>query len=144
LVLDEDVLDEVWQTVGPVPDERQRRVIAGAMVAACGRGEVTGLVRAAGMSRSAVTTGAREVANNDTLQGRVRRPGAGRPSRLDTDPDVVPALDSLVDPELRGNPMSPLRWTTKMLVRLEFEMERLGTRSRRSRSRSCCATTARP
>lgn len=45
---------------------------------------------------------------------------------LDTDPGVLPALDSLVDPESRGDPMSPLRWTTKSLVKLEAEMQRLG------------------
>ena len=126
MVLDEDVLAEVWQIVGPVLDERQRRVMAGAIAAACGRGGVTGVARATGMSRSTVTTGAREVANDDIPQGRVRRPGAGRPSTLDTDPEVLPVLDSLVEPESRGDPMSPLRWTTKSLVNLEAEMERLG------------------
>jgi len=126
MVLDEDVLAEVWQIVGPVLDERQRRVMAGAIAVACGRGGVTGVARATGMSRSTVTTGAREVANDDIPQGRVRRPGAGRPSTLDTDPEVLPVLDSLVEPESRGDPMSPLRWTTKSLVNLEAEMERLG------------------
>ena len=122
----EESLAEAWATVSPVLDERQKRVVAGAIAVACGRGGITGVARATGMSRSTVTTGAREVTNNDIAQGRVRRPGAGRPSLVDTDPDVLVALDSLVDPESRGDPMSPLRWTTKSLVNLEAEMERLG------------------
>lgn len=78
------------------------------------------------MSRSTVNTGSREVASGDIPQGRVRRPGAGRPSTLETDPGVLPSLDSLVEPESRGDPMSPLRWTTKSLRNLSEEMERLG------------------
>jgi hypothetical protein len=124
--LTEEAFAEVWPVIAPVLDERQKRVVAGAVALACGRGGVTGVARATGMSRSTVTTGTREVAADDIPQGRVRRPGAGRPSMLDTNPEVLPALDSLVDPESRGDPMSPLRWTTKSLVKLEAEMQRLG------------------
>ena len=45
--------------------------------------------------------------------GRVRGPGGGRPSVTDLDAGVLPALEALVDPATRGDPMSPLRWTTK-------------------------------
>jgi len=124
--LTEESFGGVWEVIAAVLDERQKRVVAGAVAVACGRGGITGVARATGMSRSTVTTGSREVTNNDIPQGRVRRPGAGRPSTLDADPGVLPALDSLVDPESRGDPMSPLRWTTKSLVNLEAEMKRLG------------------
>lgn len=119
-------LGEAWAVISPVLDERQRRVVAGGLARACGRGGITGVARATGMSRSTVNTGSREVASGDIPQGRVRRPGAGRPSTLETDPGVLPSLDSLVEPESRGDPMSPLRWTTKSLRNLSEEMERLG------------------
>src|SRR4051794_6993259 len=44
---------------------------------------------------------------------RVRRPGAGRKKAVEHDPQLVPALEALIDPETRGDPMSPLRWTCK-------------------------------
>jgi hypothetical protein len=87
--LDEVAFGEVWAVISPVLDERQRRVVAGGLARACGRGGVTGVARATGMSRSTVTTGSREVADGDIPQGRVRRPGAGRPSTTQTDPDVL-------------------------------------------------------
>jgi hypothetical protein len=124
--LDEARLAEVWEVISPVLDERQRRVVAGGLARACARGGITGVARATGMSRSTVNTGSREVANGDIPQGRVRRAGAGRPSTLEADPEVLPSLDSLVEPESRGDPMSPLRWTTKSLRNLSQEMERLG------------------
>ncbi len=124
--LDELAFGEVWAVISPVLDERQRRVVAGGLARACGRGGITGVARATGMSRSTVNTGSREVASGDIPQGRVRRPGAGRPSTLEADPEVLPTLDSLVEPESRGDPMSPLRWTTKSLRNLSEELERLG------------------
>jgi hypothetical protein len=60
------------------------------------------------------------------LQARVRRPGAGPKRRIDVDPDVLVVLDSLVDPESRGDRMSPLRWTLKSTRKLAEEMNRLG------------------
>jgi hypothetical protein len=45
--------------------------------------------------------------------GRVRRPGGGRKRRRDLDPGLVPTLEALVDPDTRGDPESPLRWTSK-------------------------------
>lgn len=78
------------------------------------------------MSRSTVNTGSREVTEGDIAEGRVRRPGAGRPSKLSQDPALLTVLDSLVEPESRGDPMSPLRWTTKSLRNLCDELARLG------------------
>src|ERR1019366_4486515 len=58
--------------------------------------------------------------------GRVRGPGGGRPSVADLDAGVLPALEALVDPATRGDPMSPLRWTTKPAAHLAGELTRQG------------------
>ena len=60
--------------------------------------------------------------------GRVRGPGGGRPSVTDLDAGVLPALEALVDPATRGDPMSPLRWTTKLTAHLAGELTRQGAR----------------
>ena len=60
--------------------------------------------------------------------GRVRAKGAGRPAVEDKDPGVWPALEKLVDPVTRGDPMSPLRWTTKSTVKLADELSAQGHR----------------
>jgi len=68
------------------------------------------------VSRPTVTRGvvlARAGEVSPELQGRVRKPGGGRKSLTETDPGIVAALDALVDPVTCGDPMSPLRWTTK-------------------------------
>jgi hypothetical protein len=56
----------------------------------------------------------------------LRRPGGGRRAAEDLDPDLVPALLALVEPGERGDPMSPLRWTTKSLRNLAGELTRQG------------------
>src|SRR5439155_16794118 len=103
----------MFAVLTPHLDERQRRLLAGAQARALGRGGVAAVARVSGMSRSTVQTGASEVDEGPELTGRVRRPGAGRPRLEDRDPGLVDALDALVDPTSRGDPESPLRWTTK-------------------------------
>ena len=56
----------------------------------------------------------------------VRRPGGGRISIEEQDPELVTALEALVDPVTRGDPMSPLRWTSKSTRKLAEEMAARG------------------
>jgi Rhodopirellula transposase DDE domain len=57
---------------------------------------------------------------------RARWPGGGRRPATLQDPDLVPALLALVEPDERGDPQSPLRWTTKSLRHLAEELTRQG------------------
>ena len=66
---------------------------------------------ATGLSRTTVRAGRLELAAGVTPAGRIRRPGAGRPDIEQSQPGVTEALDLLVEPLTRGDPMSPLRWT---------------------------------
>ena len=81
-----------------------------------GRGGIACLAAATGMSRTTIDTGLKELAANEAAgahddSGRLRRPGAGRKPLTAHDPNLVQALERLVDPVTRGDPMGPLLWT---------------------------------
>ena len=109
----EEALTQAFSVMLPHLDERQRRVVTGALARAFGRGGVAAVARTAEMSRSTVQTAAGEVDAGIDPSGRVRRPGGGRKKAIDKEPDLMLELDDLVSPETRGDPMSPLRWTLK-------------------------------
>jgi hypothetical protein len=110
----EEQFAEFFSTVLPLLDERQKRVLVGAGAKMLGRGGVSVVSRAAAVSRNTVMTGARQIASGETAPSpRVRREGAGRKALIDKDPDLLLELDDLVSPEARGDPMSPLCWTSK-------------------------------
>jgi transposase len=112
----------------PHLNERQRRLMMGQEARLLGHGGVRAVAQAAGVSETTVRAGVFELeAGEDPLpDGRVRRPGGGRRAAEDLDPDLVPALLALVEPDERGDPMSPLRWTTKSLRNLAEELTRQG------------------
>jgi hypothetical protein len=99
-------------------DERQWRLLLGAEANAIGRGGIALVARAAGVSLGTVSAGARQAREGVVASGRVRAPGAGRPRVEQAQPGILEALESLVAPDSRGDPMSPLRWTTKSLSNL--------------------------
>ena len=110
----------------PLLDERQRRLMAAAMVEGLGRGGQARVAEATGLSRNTLIAGARELAGGAGPSERVRRPGGGRKKATELDPDLLVVLDSLVEPESRGDPMSPLRWTAKSTRTLAAELKRQG------------------
>jgi hypothetical protein len=115
----EDGLEEFFSVISPLLDERQRRVVAGATARLLGRGGTTAVARTAAMSRNTVTTGANEIETGDAVpDDRVRRVGGGRKQAIDKDPNLLLELDDLVSPEARGDPMCPLRWTSKSTYKL--------------------------
>jgi len=109
-------------------DERLRRQWAAAEARELGRGGVITVARATGMSRTTITVGLREIKLPLKLRQRdathVRRAGGGRRPLVDTDPELLAALETLVDPVTRGDPESPLRWTCKSTSRLAEELTR--------------------
>ena len=97
----------------PQLDERQRRLLLGAEARQLGRGGIARVATAAGVSRPTVARGNAEVLEGGAGGRRVRKPGGGRKSLTETDPGLLVALDALVEPGSRGDPISPLRWTTR-------------------------------
>ena len=109
-----------------VLDERQRRLMAGAMATLLGRGGQARVTEASGMSRNTVISGTREIVGGVGPSDRVRAKGAGPKALIDTRPGLLEALDELVHPETRGTPMSLLRWTSKSTAKLAGELVRKG------------------
>ena len=120
------VLAAKFQAVFPHLDERQRRLVMGAEARSLGRGGIRLVARAAGVREATVSLGAAELDSGAEPLGRVRRPGGGRKRAADLDPGLLPALLALVEPDERGDPMSPLRWTTKSTRNLAGELARQG------------------
>lgn len=115
-----------FEVLFPHLDERRRRLLMGAEARLLGHGGIRTVARAAGKSEATVRKGVDELEAGEGPLGRVRRPGGGRKSLAETDPGLRPALLALVEPDERGDPMSPLRWTTKSTRRLAAELTRQG------------------
>lgn len=117
-----------YQLLVPEMDERGRRQWAAAEARELGWGGVSLVARATGLSRPTITAGLRELdqprAQRAAEAVRVRRPGGGRRPATVTDPGLLAALESLLEPVTRGDPMSPLRWTCKSTRRLAEELTR--------------------
>ena len=108
-------------------NERVTRMWAGAEATAIGRGGLALVARATGMSRTTIRAGKREVAGETRGElANVRRKGAGRPRIEIAQPGIEVALELLVDPVTRGDPESPLRWTSKGTRTLSRELARQG------------------
>jgi transposase len=115
-----------FRLLQPEMDERSRRQWAAAEARGMGRGGVTAVARATGMSRVTITAGLRELdlpRKQRIAEGtRIRRPGGGRKRLRETDPGLLAALEALIEPVTRGDPESPLRWTCKSTRRLAEEL----------------------
>jgi hypothetical protein len=108
----DEVLAATFLLVGPHLTERQRRLLLGAAARALGYGGVSRVARLAEASRPTVRRGVAELDRPADPRGRIRQ-HEGPKRRRDTDPGLLVALDRLVEPDTRGDPQSPLRWTCK-------------------------------
>ena len=127
-----------FHVLGPLLDERGRRLWAAAEARAIGHGGITRVAEATGMSRGTVRAGVRELDSATPRApraggARVRAPGGGRKALTDRDPGLVKALEDLLDPFTRGDPQGPLRWTCSSAARLA---EQLGAQGHRVSERT--------
>lgn len=122
----EDAVRTRWQAVAPHFNERDRRLWACAEARSLGRGGISLVARATGLSRQTLHTGMKDLDGPPVLDGRIRRPGAGRKPLRERDPELEAALDALIDPDVRGDPESPLRWTCKSTGQLALALTRGG------------------
>jgi hypothetical protein len=122
----QEMLAAKFGVIFPHLDERQRRLLMGAEARALGHGGIRLVARAAGVREATVSLGVTELDSGAGPLGRVRRPGGGRKRATEVDPGLVPALLALVEPQERGDPVSPLRWTAKSTRVLAAELTAQG------------------
>ncbi len=127
-MIDEGAIQRRYQAIASVVDERVRRLVVGAEALAIGRGGQAAVARATGVSRGTIRQGMRELGqgNGGGEKGRIRRPGGGRKRTVELDPSLREGLERLVEPTSRGDPESPLRWTTKSVRNLADELGQQG------------------
>ena len=124
---DEAIKERYARVVGTL-DERGRRAVAATEALALGWGGISAVARATGLSRAVIHLGIKELSGTvpAASAGRIRRPGGGRKKTAETDPTALTDLERLVEPTTRGDPQSPLRWTSKSLRRLAAELQAQG------------------
>lgn len=120
-----------YQRLAPLMDERMRRQWAASEAEAYGWGGVSAVSSAIGMSRVTVEKGSMELAVRARHPGapvsaRIRQPGAGRKALSEADPELFAALEQLIEPMTRGDPMSSLRWTCLSTSHLANTLTRQG------------------
>src|SRR5215472_2166652 len=126
VVVTREMLAAKFGAILPHLDERQRRLLLGAEARALGHGGIRLVAGAAGVREATVSLGAAELESGAEPLGRARRAGGGRKRAAETDPGLVPALLALVQPDERGDPESPLRWTTASTRELAGELTAQG------------------
>jgi hypothetical protein len=127
-VIDEAGIRQRFEALAPLLDERGRRRFAAAEARSAGFGGVKVVSRITGIARSTIGRALKELRGETPPppKDRVRRPGGGRKPTTEIDPTLLPDLQRLVDPATRGDPMSPLRWTSKSAQKLAAELKALG------------------
>jgi hypothetical protein len=128
----EEQIREQYRRIRGSLDERGRREWAASEAMALGHGGIALVHRGTGIVPSTIGKGIKELRQRDEGDGeveerrRVRRPGGGRPSKISKDPQLLVALENLVEPSTRGDPQSSLRWTCKSLRVLAAELCKAG------------------
>jgi hypothetical protein len=120
-------LRTTFEALLPVMDEPFRRPWAAAEALALGYGGISAVAAATGLARNALAAGIAERGqrtDDHEPTPAIRRPGAGRKPLTSLDPELLYALDRLIDPATRGDPDSPLRWTCKSTAKLAEELTR--------------------
>jgi hypothetical protein len=126
-MIDVDGIRARWEQMVPHLDERGRRLLAANEALIIGFGGVTAVSTATGIARSTINRGIAELkAGRRESDGRVRRPGGGRKSAVETQPGLLAALEAVIEDAIRGDPQSPLRWTSRSQRNIAQALDRCG------------------
>jgi len=126
-MIDVDGIRARWEQMVPHLDERGRRLFAANEALIIGFGGVTAVSAATGIARSTINRGISELkAGRRESDGRVRRPGGGRKSAVETQPGLLAALEAVIEDAIRGDPGSPLRWTSRSQRNIAQALDRRG------------------
>ena len=125
MVAEAESIKAKFDALQPLLDERTRRIWAGVEAKALGRGGISRVAEATGLSRNTVRSGLRELDAGAVAVApgeRLREPGGGRKRLTERDPQLAEALEHKLDPVTRGDPLGPLRWTCSSAARLAQEL----------------------
>jgi hypothetical protein len=126
-VIDESAIRQRFEALDPLLDERGRRRFAAAEALTAGRGGIVAVSRATGVARSTIGRALEELRSGEEPDpDRIRRPGGGRKPLVETDRRLLDDLRSLVEPATRGDPQSPMLWTSKSVRKLSDGLRRMG------------------
>src|SRR4051794_32490035 len=125
-MIHEDAIRLRWEAVGSKLGERGRRLFAAVEVRTAGWGGLAIVSKITGLARSTINRGEDDLDREPLEKGQVRRAGGGRRALRDSDPGLVPALERLVEPAIRGDPMRPLIWVSKSLEKLAAALTEMG------------------
>ena len=116
-----------YEALKTLLDERSRRLLAAAESQAVGKGGISVVAKATGISRPVIRQGIADLKDPTALaSGRVRKEGGGRKRVIDKDASLKTDLQSLLESTTRGDPQAALRWTCKSVRQLTAELKRMG------------------
>lgn len=124
----EQEISEKLAMVLPHLNEKQRRLLIAAEAKTLGWGGISKVAKVTGVSRVTIHKALTEIEGKRVIAERIRKPGGGRKDITESHPKLLEKLEALVDPDTRGDPRSPLRWTCKSTRQLSQELERKGYR----------------
>src|SRR3990172_11179052 len=120
------IIQEKYKALNAILDERGKRIWAAVEARSLRHGGISKVAKATGLSRTTIHVGFKELESGGSSApppGRVRKKGGGRKPLTHHAPDIISALDALVEPTTRGDPESPLRWTCKSTRHLAQELK---------------------
>lgn len=131
--MEKELISKRFSLLAPILDEKQLRLYVAAEALAIGRGGISLVSQASGVSRPTITSGCKELSEEGARKnatggasGRIRKAGGGRKRTVDLDKTLRSDLESLIEPVTRGDPESPLRWTAKSVRNLAEDLKALG------------------
>ena len=131
--MEKELISKRFSLLAPILDEKQLRLYVAVEALAIGRGGISLVSQASGVSRPTITSGCKELSEEGARKnatgrasGRIRKAGGGRKRTVDLDKTLRSDLESLIEPVTRGDPESPLRWTAKSVRNLAEDLKALG------------------
>jgi transposase len=129
----EQIISEKYELLKPFLDEQKKRLFVAAEAISLGAGGISIVSRATGINRETISKGCKEL-ESGTIEGietsvpngNIRAPGGGRKKSVDKDPALLSDLENLIEPTTRGDPESPLHWTSKSTRNLAEELKKMG------------------
>ena len=122
------IIQEKYKALNEILDERGKRIWAAVEARSLQHGGISKVAKATGLSRTTIHVGFKELESGESSAppGRIRKKGGGRKPLTHHAPDIISALDALIEPTTRGDPESPLRWTCKSTRHLAQELKQQG------------------